>query len=122
MIWISEMLNSIQLIFCHKLKIIGRTRFLFSLKEGMITPVIFVTKSLLHVQNSMSICTSTKVHGSDVMNVGGGLCARMHFVLIREFTQASDLISVLSAVSLSTPHQTFVFMSRYIHMYLLANG
>lgn len=89
------------------------------LKEDTITPVISVTKSLLHVPNSMSICTGTKVHGSDVMNVGGSLCVRMHFVLIREFTQASDLISVQSAGSLSTPHQTFVFMSRYLHKYLL---
>jgi hypothetical protein len=94
--------------------------FCFALKEGMITSVISVIKSLLHVPNSMNICTSTKVHGSDVMNVGGSFFARMHFVLIREFTQVNDLITVRSAARLSTPHQTSVFMNRYMHKFSLS--
>jgi hypothetical protein len=81
----------------------------------MITPVTSVTRSLLHVPNLMSICTNTVVLGSDVMNVGSSLFARMHFALTKGFTQASDLISVLCATDLSILHPTFVSMNRYFH-------
>jgi hypothetical protein len=87
------------------------------LKEGMITTVMSVARSLLHVQSSTSICTNIEVHGSDVMCVGGRMYARMHFVHIEGFTQGSDLFSVHSARNPSTWYPAFVFTNRYFHMY-----
>jgi len=66
----------------------------------------------------MSICTNIKVHGSDVMYVGGCMYAKIHFVHIDGFTQGSGLFSVHYARNLSTWYPAFVFMSRYIHIFI----
>jgi hypothetical protein len=66
----------------------------------------------------MSICTNIKVHGSDVMFVGGCMYAGMHFVHIDGFIQGNDLFSVHCARNHSTWYPAFVFMSRYIPMFI----